>query len=257
MADAEEPTTAAAPEEQAEEQEAPAPEAAAEEPAAPAEAEPAADAETGAEEADDKPPIDAAETAEDAAAAPMPEPTPEAQEDPVESEEPPAETEVRLSPPRSVYPGWLHRNEGRDSLLSHSWRHACAPPPPPPPEPILDRPITYLLRNHSSSRSLPPFRLQAPLETEEAPAATEASAVPAADDDAAIDALVGTGAGGAQPAASIPGKPLTVRQYLDSTVVPVLRQGLRQLVKTRPEVRPREAILSYRDDGIRPLIMSF
>ena len=77
------------------------------------------------------------------------------------------------------------------------------------------------------------------MEAEAAPAATEASAAPTAD-DAAIDALVGTGAGGAEPAPSIPGKPLTVRQYLDSTVVPVLRQGLRQLVKTRPEVRPEK-----------------
>eukprot|EP00793_Prasinoderma_coloniale_P000735 PRCOL_00003885-RA len=30
-------------------------------------------------------------------------------------------------------------------------------------------------------------------------------------------------------------KPVPVRQYLDTTVVPVLRQGLRALVKTRPE----------------------
>lgn len=56
-----------------------------------------------------------------------------------------------------------------------------------------------------------------------------------ASEEAEVDSLLGTGAGGAPPAPSSAGKPLTVRQYLDSTVVPVLRLGLRQLVKTRPD----------------------
>lgn len=38
----------------------------------------------------------------------------------------------------------------------------------------------------------------------------------------------------AAPATPVP-KPLPVRQYLDATVVPTLRAGMRALVKARPE----------------------
>ena len=40
------------------------------------------------------------------------------------------------------------------------------------------------------------------------------------------------------------GKPLPVRQYLDTTVVPTLRAGLRALVKARPE-DPFEFLATY------------
>ena len=59
-------------------------------------------------------------------------------------------------------------------------------------------------------------------EPEPAPAA-EAESAPAAEPEEAV------------PAAAPKPKAVPVRQYLDETVVPVLRQGLRELVKRRPE----------------------
>ncbi len=65
-----------------------------------------------------------------------------------------------------------------------------------------------------------------------------AAAAPATPTPAAAPA-----AGGATPA-----KPLPVRAYLDTTVVPILRQGLRALVKARPE-DPFEFLADYIRDN--------
>jgi protein dpy-30 len=65
---------------------------------------------------------------------------------------------------------------------------------------------------------------------EEAPAA--AAAAPAGDKPAEPTATAN-----ATPvkAAEKPAGPLPVRQYLEGTVVPILMQGMQQLVKERPE----------------------
>ena len=85
--------------------------------------------------------------------------------------------------------------------------------------------------------------MEAPALTEEAeseeaapPPPADSAPPPAAKPEAPA---AKEGAGGPLPA-----KPLPVRQYLDTTVVPVLRQGLKALVKARPE-DPFEFLAAY------------
>jgi protein dpy-30 len=96
--------------------------------------------------------------------------------------------------------------------------------------------------------------------TEEMPAAPEAEAsdAPAAAAPPASPKPVTPAAAAAPPAsptpaaapaaAGTPAKPLPVRQYLDTTVVPVLRLGLRALVKARPD-DPFEFLAQYLKDN--------
>ncbi len=86
-----------------------------------------------------------------------------------------------------------------------------------------------------------------PTEATDVPAAAEAKTTidapapaPAAKEDAPA-ADKPDGAAGAAPfstpvkAVEKPAGPLPVRQYLEGTVVPILMQGMQQLVKERPE----------------------
>ena len=71
----------------------------------------------------------------------------------------------------------------------------------------------------------------APAPAEEAPAAEEPAPAEAAPEPEPEPAPAAPA-----PAAPAPkAKGVPVRQYLDETVVPVLRKGLRELVKQRPE----------------------
>jgi len=104
-----------------------------------------------------------------------------------------------------------------------------------------------------------PAPAEEPAEEEPAPAEEPAAEEPApaeepaaADEPAPADAPAAEPAAAAEPAPAAPAaakpKGVPVRQYLDETVVPVLRKGLRELVKQRPE-DPFEFLGQYIKDN--------
>ena len=124
---------------------------------------------------------------------------------------------------------------------THPTQEPAAEEPAPAEEPAAEEPAPA-----EEPAAEEPAPAEEPAAEEPAPADEPA----AADEPAPADAPAAEPAAEPAPAAPAAAKPkgVPVRQYLDETVVPVLRKGLRELVKQRPE-DPFEFLGQYIKDN--------
>lgn len=107
--------------------------------------------------------------------------------------------------------------------------------PVPPPSPQESAPAEEAAPAEESEPAEDAPAAEEPAPAEEAPAADEPAPAEAAPEPEPEPAPAAAPPAAPAPAAAPKAKGVPVRQYLDETVVPVLRKGLRELVKQRPE----------------------